>query len=224
MIELKNIKKSFPLGKGKAIVLNDISLSVNRGEMVAVMGASGSGKSTLLNILGCLEDADEGNYFCDGAEVTKMSPSGRERFRKDTISFVFQQFALIGSETVYGNIEVPLKARNMARSKRRSLIMSVARKMGIEDQLFKKPALISGGQQQRCAIARALVTDNPIILADEPTGALDKKTGKEIMAILKDLSREGKTVIVVTHDESVAEIADRIIRIEDGKLVTGEET
>ena len=220
MIEMKNIRKSFPLDGDKKIVLDGISMKIEDGEMVAVMGASGSGKTTLLNILGCLEEADEGTYLCNGQDITNMKSSTMEQFRKNTISFVFQQFALIGDETVGDNIALPLKARNVPRAKRKQIISSVADKLGIADQLKKKPALISGGQQQRCAIARALVTDNPIILADEPTGALDQKTGLEIMEILRELSREGKTVIIVTHDEKVAGMADRIIRIEDGCLIS----
>lgn len=219
MIELKNIKKSFACGTGKVTVLDNISLEIHSGEMVAIMGASGSGKTTLLNILGCLDYADEGDYLYEDQNISDMRVGARERFRKDTIGFVFQQFALIEDETVLENIELPLKARFVPKKKRRQITMSVAKKLGIENHLKKKPSQISGGQQQRCAIARALVTDNPLILADEPTGALDKKTGEMIMNVLKNLSSEGKTVVVVTHDESVAGVADRIIRIEDGRLL-----
>ena len=221
MIELKHITKSFSVDKEKKVVLSDISLSIEDGEMIAIMGASGSGKSTLLNILGCMEQPDSGTYICNHQEISNFSLRKKELFRKENIAFIFQQFALVTDMTVKENIELPLKARNVAKKERSRLVREYSEMMEISDQLKKKPALISGGQQQRCAIARALVTGNSIILADEPTGALDRKTGMEIMAFLRKLTEQGKTVIVVTHDEKVAQMADRIIYIEDGKLITG---
>ena len=219
MLELKNISKSFRLGKGKKVVLDNVSIKIEDGKMVAIMGASGSGKTTLLNILGCMEKPDDGEYVCNGENITAMNVYAREKFRRDNIGYVFQQFALINDITVFNNIALPLKARNVPRRERKRLVSEYADKLGIGDQLKKLPTLISGGQQQRCAIARALVTGNQVILADEPTGALDKKTGIEIMGLLRKLTDDKKTVIVVTHDEHVAAMADYIIRIEDGRIL-----
>ena len=186
--------------------------------MVAVMGPSGSGKSTLLNIIGGMDMATEGEYMYDDINVTKMKNKDLHIFRRDNISFVFQHFALMNRYTVYENVEVPLIAAHVNPLKRKEIVMNQLERLGIEDQVKKYPTQLSGGQQQRCAIARALAANHRLILADEPTGALDVSTGNEIMEIFREIKDEGKTVVIITHDNGVAAKCDRILKIVDGKL------
>ncbi len=215
MIQLKNISKQYTLGDVITNALNNVSLTISDGEFIAVMGASGSGKSTLLNIIGCMDTPTGGEYFLDGRKVSELNSRELSNIRNTRLSFVFQNFALMEKYTAYENIELPLSNRRVPAAERRHIIEEAAARLGITEQLRKLPKQMSGGQQQRVALARALASGADIILADEPTGALDKKTGIELMQIFKKLNSDGKTLIIVTHDLSTAEYADRIITIDD---------
>ncbi len=218
MIALDHVTKIYTSGSVDNKALNDVSLTIGDGEFIAIMGTSGSGKSTLLNIIGCMDSLTEGSYYYDDTAVHALNGASLNRFRKNHVSFVFQYFALMNRYTVYENVEIPLKIKNMPKKERRRIVMENLERMGIADKAKELPSHISGGQQQRCAIARALASGNDIILADEPTGALDQKTGSDIMDCLELINQEGKTIIVVTHDENVAKRANRILRLEDGIL------
>lgn len=219
MIELKNIKKIYNKGENEVVALGGISLKIEEGELLSVMGASGSGKTTLLNVLGGMDRMDDGEYLFKGERIDQMNNKKLDVFRSKKIGFVFQQFMLLPDYTVFENVEIPLRAQNVKRSKRRHLIMDLLKELGMEGYEKKYPKQLSGGQQQRCAIARALVTKPDLILADEPTGALDRKTGQEIMNLLKQLNKQGKTVVIVTHDPTIAEQTNRVIMVEDGLVV-----
>ena len=219
MIRLNNVRKTYVTGDVSTAALNGISLEIEDGAYISIMGTSGSGKSTLLNILGGMDRLTEGEYFYNDIAVHELKENELHNFRKENVALIFQQFALMKHYTIFENVEIPLIALNIPKKKRKEIVMQSLDMVGIADYWKKLPANLSGGQQQRCAIARALVANKNIILADEPTGALDKMTGQEIMKILKKVNQQGKTVIVVTHDENVAQMGDRIIRIEDGRLV-----
>ncbi len=219
MIRLKNISKQYTLGDVITNALNEISLTIADGEFVAIMGASGSGKSTLLNIIGCMDTPSGGEYFLDDRKVSELNSRELSSIRNAKISFVFQNFALMEKYSAYENIELPLVNRRVSANERRYTVEEAAARLGITEQLCKLPKQMSGGQQQRVALARALASGADIILADEPTGALDKKTGIELMEIFKELNRDGKTIIIVTHDPNVAEYADRVITISDGRII-----
>ena len=219
MIRLENVSKIYDASVDEREALENVFLEIQDGEFVSIMGPSGSGKSTLLNILGCMDTATEGKYYVDDVEVTGLKKSDIHKFRKKNIGFVFQHFALMDYYTAYENIELPLLANNVKRSKRKRIINRQLKYLGIEAERNKLPGKMSGGQQQRVAIARALVTNADIILADEPTGALDQKTGREVMRLLKEINAAGKTVIIVTHDANIAAMTDRVITISDGKIV-----
>ena len=218
MIKLNGITKEYNSDGISFKALSDIDITINRGDMVAIMGRSGSGKSTLLNIIGGLDSPTSGSYTFDDTVLDVNDVKFMDKFRKNKVAFVFQQFALLGDYTVYDNIELPLRARNIPAAERKKRINEVMERLEISKLKKKLPSKISGGEQQRCAIARALVTGNELILADEPTGALDRTTGQEIMNLIKELNREGKTVLIVTHDEKIAAQAKRIIYLEDGKI------
>jgi putative ABC transport system ATP-binding protein len=218
MIRLENISKIYDAKIDTTKALDNVSLQINDGELVAIMGPSGSGKSTLLNILGCMDTATEGKYYVDDVEVSMLKKSQRDSFRKKNIGFVFQHFALMDYYTAYENIELPLIANNVRKSERKKIVQQQLEHLGITSQRNKLPKKMSGGQQQRVAIARALVTNVDIILADEPTGALDQKTGQEVLALLKEINSTGKTVIIVTHDEKIAADCNRVIMIQDGRI------
>lgn len=219
MLELKEICKIYEADSVETKALSNVSLAIEQQEFVAIMGTSGSGKTTLLNILGGMDRATSGEYIFEETPVHTLSQHQLTLFRKRNIGFVFQNFALMNNYTVFENVEMPLLMRKMSAKDRKEKVKAALEKMNISELANKRPSHLSGGQQQRCAIARAMVTENKLILADEPTGALDSATSAHIMDALKLLNRAGKTVIVVTHDIKVAQCADRTIEILDGKIV-----
>ena len=219
LIELKDINKTYD-GAQPLHVLKGINLSIGRGEFVSIMGASGSGKSTLLNILGILDNYDSGEYLLDGALIKDLGERQAADYRNRKIGFIFQSFNLIAFKTAVENVELPLFYQGVGRKKRHALAMEYLERLGLKDWAAHYPNELSGGQKQRVAIARALITRPEIILADEPTGALDSVTSKEVMTLLKELNRSEKvTMIIVTHDRNVAEETDRKIHIRDGVIV-----
>lgn len=215
MIHLKNIHKTYDNGT-PLHVLKGIDLHIEQSEFVAIMGASGSGKSTLLNILGILDDYDEGDYFLNGQLIKNLSETHAANYRNRLIGFIFQSFNLIPFKNAIENVALPLFYQGISRSKRNALALEYLDKFGLKDWAHHYPNELSGGQKQRVAIARALITRPQIILADEPTGALDSKTSVEVMQILKDLHKEGMTIIVVTHESGVAYQTEKIVHIKDG--------
>ena len=220
LIEIKDIYKIYNEGKESEVrALNGVSLSIGRGEFVAIIGASGSGKSTLMNILGCLDIPTYGDYSLDGQDVTDRTDRQLAHIRNKEIGFIFQGYNLIPALTAYENVELPLIYQGVSILKRRDIVMEALEKVGMADRWKHKPAEMSGGQQQRVAIARAIATHPPIIMADEPTGALDSKTGKHVLEILHELNDEGATIILITHENSIAATAKRIVRISDGCIV-----
>ena len=220
LIEIKDIYKIYNEGKESEVrALNGVSLSISRGEFVAIIGASGSGKSTLMNVLGCLDIPTYGDYSLDGQDVTDRTDRQLAHIRNKEIGFIFQGYNLIPALTAYENVELPLIYQGVSILKRRDIVMEALEKVGMADRWKHKPAEMSGGQQQRVAIARAIATHPPIIMADEPTGALDSKTGKHVLEILHELNDEGATIILITHDNSIAATAKRIVRISDGCIV-----
>lgn len=219
MIKLIHVKKDYTEGGVITNALKDINLEVKDGEFVAIMGASGSGKSTLLHILGGMDKLTSGEYYYNDEAVHDMSMGRLNIFRRDHVSFVFQNAALMKYYTVAENIEMPLLSMNVGKKERKKIIEEKMEAVGIAHLAKKLPIHISGGEQTRTAIARALAGDSELLLADEPTGALDQTTGKEIMEVFKKVHEMGKTIILITHDPNVAAYADRIIRIEDGKII-----
>ncbi|PWL52221.1 MAG: peptide ABC transporter ATP-binding protein [Clostridium cadaveris] len=218
LIELKNICRFYGKDDAQTKALNNVSLTIDSGEMVAIMGTSGSGKSTLLNIIGCLDKKTDGEYYFDDKRIDEYSKNDLAELRNSAFGFVVQYFALIDSYSVYENVEIPLVYNKTKISNKKERIKETLCKLGIEHKIHKHPNELSGGQCQRVAIARAIVNNPKVILADEPTGALDQKTGHEIMDILKKLNSQGKTIIIVTHDPNVAASCHRTIILEDGKL------
>ncbi|MBQ8694627.1 MAG: ABC transporter ATP-binding protein [Bacteroidaceae bacterium] len=220
MITLKNIKKVFKTEEIETWALQNVNLEVKKGEFVAVMGPSGCGKSTLLNILGLLDSPSEGTYMLDGKDVSHMSEDDRTDLRKGRLGFVFQSFNLIDELSVVENVELPLLYMGTPKKERRRLVNEVVERVAMSHRAQHFPAQLSGGQQQRVAIARAVISRPQIILADEPTGNLDSKHGKEVMELLKELHNEGTTIIMVTHSQHDANYADRVVNLFDGEIVS----
>ena len=214
LIKLNNISKTYGVNDAKVNAISDVSLTIKEGELVAIVGKSGSGKSTLLNIIGCIDKPTTGEYFIDGNNTKNSREKELARNRNKLIGFVLQYFGLVNSYTVYENVELPLLYGKTKNKKEK--ITNILKKLDILEKKDKLPSELSGGQNQRVAIARALVNNPKLILADEPTGALDINTSQQVMGILLQLNKEGKTVIIVTHDENISKQCDRIIRIEDG--------
>lgn len=219
LINLKNINKKFGIKDTEVLALREVNIEINEGEIIAIVGASGSGKSTLLNIIGTLDNQTTGEYILENKNLKELNKYDLAKLRNKYFGFVVQHFALINDYNVYENIEIPLVYGKVKGNERRKIINQVLTKLDIQDKINKKPTQLSGGQCQRVAIARAIVNNPKIILADEPTGALDKETGEHVMKIFKDLNKEGKTIIIVTHDLSIASQCSRIIRIEDGMII-----
>lgn len=218
IINLENIKKIYQVGSEEVRALDGISLRIDKNEYVAIMGPSGSGKSTLMNILGCLDTPTSGKYDFKGINVSDMSDNELAEIRNREIGFVFQTFNLLTRSNAFHNVELPLIYSGMHSLKRKEIAKKTLISVGLENRMHHKPSELSGGQRQRVAIARALVTTPSIILADEPTGNLDSKTGEDIMSLFKDIHNKGNTIILVTHEEYIAKHAKRIIRLLDGKI------
>ncbi|MDQ0338045.1 putative ABC transport system ATP-binding protein [Caldalkalibacillus uzonensis] len=218
IINIQNLTKTYQVGGEVVHALRDVSLQVKTGEFLAIMGPSGSGKSTLMNIIGCLDRPDSGQYILDGKEIDKLSENELAIVRNKKIGFVFQNFNLLSHMTALENVELPLLYRGMRTKERKMVAYECLQKVGLEERAHHLPNQLSGGQQQRVAIARALVGHPPILLADEPTGVLDSKTGLEIIAVIKSLNEQGHTIIVITHDPSVAEHSKRVVYLRDGQL------
>lgn len=220
LIELRDVYKIYGEGlESEVRALDGVSLDIEKGEFVAVVGQSGSGKSTMMNVLGCLDIPTRGDYFLDGVDVRELSDKELSRIRNKQIGFIFQQYNLIQNLTVLENVELPLIYQGIDPIDRRELAMQALARVGLADRAQHKPTQMSGGQQQRVAIARAISTRPPIIMADEPTGALDSRTGHEVLGFLQQLNKEGSTVILITHDNGIAATARRIVRIADGKII-----
>ena len=220
LMELRNVYKIYSEGlESEVRALDGVSLDIEKGEFVAVVGQSGSGKSTMMNVLGCLDIPTRGTYHLDGVDVLELSDKQLSRIRNKQIGFIFQQYNLIQNLTVLENVELPLIYQGIDPIDRRELAMQALARVGLADRAQHKPTQMSGGQQQRVAIARAISTRPPIIMADEPTGALDSRTGHEVLGFLQQLNKEGSTVILITHDNGIAATARRIVRIADGKII-----
>lgn len=223
MIKLFDICKYYQTGSITIKALDGINLHISSGEMIAITGPSGSGKSTLMNILGCLDVPTGGQYSLDGKEVSKLDEDDLADIRSKKIGFIFQSFNLLAKLTAYENVELPLIYQGMTSDERRKKATKALELVGLSDRFDHRPTELSGGQQQRVAIARALAGDPPVILADEPTGNLDTKSGKEVMEMIKELHKSGKTVILITHEPGIANMAQRIIRFQDGRVLVDEE-
>ena len=224
LIDIENVYKIYNEGtEAEVRALDGVNLSIDRGEFVAVVGQSGSGKSTLMNILGCLDIPTRGTYRIDGQDVRELDDAQLSHIRNKQVGFIFQGYNLIQSLTAYENVELPLIYQNVSAFKRRDLVMDAMARVGVAERYRHHPSEMSGGQQQRVAIARAIATRPPIIMADEPTGALDSHTGKEVLHFLQELNKEGSTIILITHDNSIAATARRVVRISDGRIIEDHE-
>ena len=220
MIEIKGLNKSYPTGQSFLHVLKGIDLSIEEGELVAIMGSSGSGKSTLLNIIGMLDNYDSGAYVLDGVPIKDLDETKAANYRNKFLGFVFQSFNLINYKTALENISLPLYYQGISRNKRRDIALEYLDKVGLANWATHLPSELSGGQKQRIAIARALASKPKVLLADEPTGALDSTTSEEVMGLIKKINSEGKTILVVTHEQDIANMCKRIITLKDGIIMT----
>ncbi len=219
VVSIRNATREYMTGDDKVYAINEIDLTIYKGEFVAIVGASGSGKSTLMNIIGCLDTPTSGSYMLEGIDISTQSDNELSLIRNKKIGFIFQGYNLVQSLNATENVELPLIYRGVKKSSRRELSREALCHVGLEERLKHLPSQMSGGQQQRVAIARAIAARPPILLADEPTGNLDMKSGNDVMDILLDLNKEGKTIILITHDNTIAKLAHRIIRMSDGKIV-----
>ena len=219
VIEVRNVEKIYTMGDVEVPALAGVDIIINRGEFVAIMGPSGSGKSTAMNMVGCLDVPTRCKVFLDGNDISKLGESELAQIRGKKIGFIFQTFNLINSISAIENVELPMIFQGVPKDERRKSAKTLLALVDLEDRMHHKPTEMSGGQQQRVAIARALANDPEVILADEPTGNLDSKTGKEIIELIGKLHKEGKTIIMVTHDEDIAKHAQRIVHLKDGKIV-----
>ena len=219
LIEFEEVCKYYQMGDTTVKAADHITMKIDKGEFVAIVGQSGSGKSTCMNIIGCLDVPTEGTYLLDGRDVGKMSRRELANIRNEKLGFIFQQYNLLPRLNLMENVEVPLVYAGVSRAERHARAREVLEQVGLGDKLKNRPNQLSGGQQQRVSIARALVRNPPVILADEPTGALDSHTGREVLGLLQQLHKQGHTVVLITHDNSIAVQADRIIRLEDGQVV-----
>ncbi len=219
LITIKDMCKIYNPGENEVRALDHVNLTIDRGEYVAIIGHSGSGKSTLMNMLGCLDVPTSGSYYLNGQDVSRMTDDELSDIRNVEIGFIFQGFNLIANLTAIENVELPLIYRGVPKAKRRELSVAALKKVGLAHRMNHKPSQMSGGQQQRVAIARAIAAEPPVILADEPTGNLDSASTKEIIAILEQLHDSGRTVVIITHDDEIAEQAARRVRIKDGRVV-----
>ncbi len=219
LIEFRQVCKFYQMGEETVVAADHIDLRVNAGEFVAIVGQSGSGKSTCMNIIGCLDVPSEGQYLLDGQDVGGLSKNALADIRNRMLGFIFQQYNLLPKLSILENVEVPLMYAGVPRAQRRERAMEALEQVGLGDKYKHRPSQLSGGQQQRASIARALAGRPAVILADEPTGALDSHTGREVLAMLQELHRQGNTVVLITHDNSIAVQAQRIVRLEDGRVV-----
>ena len=218
LIRVENLHKIYNPGENEVRALDGVSLTIEKGEFVAIVGHSGSGKSTLMNMLGCLDTPTSGHYYLNGRDVSGLTDNQLSEIRNQKIGFIFQGFNLIPNLDAVGNVELPLIYRGIAKQTRRRLATAALTKVGLGERLKHRPGELSGGQQQRVAVARAIAAQPPVILADEPTGNLDSRSTVEIMDILKDLHKSGRTVIVITHDDDIARQSRRVVRISDGRV------
>lgn len=219
MIKITNMCKTYRMGDNVVNALNNVSIAIGKHEFVAIIGPSGSGKSTLMNMLGCLDTPTSGTYILDGKEVSKLSDDQLAEIRNKKIGFIFQGFNLIQKLNALENVELPLVYQGVGSKERHARSIKALETVGLGDRIHHKPNELSGGQQQRVAIARALVNDPPMILADEPTGNLDSKSGMEVMNTMKELHKQGNTIILITHDINIAAMAERVVRIQDGEII-----
>jgi putative ABC transport system ATP-binding protein len=219
LIEIKDMYKVYEMGSESVHALDGVSLDIHEKEFVAIVGPSGSGKSTLMNMLGCLDTPTSGTYLLDGEDISGLSDSDLARIRNRKIGFIFQQFNLFQKMTAFENVERPMKYAKVKKEQRREMAAKALRSMGLGDRMKHRPSELSGGQQQRVAIARALVGNPPLLLADEPTGNLDSRSSAEIMDMIKELHRKGNTIVLITHDMKLAEQADRVLQMSDGRIV-----
>lgn len=219
MITLENIRKTYLVGNEEVHALDGVSLSIEEHEFIAIIGSSGSGKSTLMNIIGCLDNADRGEYYIDGQNITELSEKELGKMRNKKIGFIFQQFNLIPKLDAYENVELPLIYQGIGGKERKIRVEEALAKVGLKDRMHHRPNQLSGGQQQRVAVARALVTRPTLILADEPTGNLDSKSSHDIMALIQELHQQGNTIVLITHDNEIAKEAPRQVKLLDGKIV-----